>query len=107
MGQSNDHIDLCQNPLWGDYLDALMEQQLAETALMLCAARLHAGGWPVAAIGDAARLHAGGWPVAAIGDAAQLSRERIWHPMCSASVSAVRGSFGDLSSRTPAVDTGL
>jgi hypothetical protein len=98
MGQSNDHIDLCQNPLWGDYLDALMEQQLAETALMLCAARRAKA---------LARLHAGGWPVAAIGDAAQLSRERIWHPMCSASVSAVRGSFGDLSSRTPAVDTGL
>jgi hypothetical protein len=40
-----DWFGLRQNPLWGDYLNALMEQQLAETALMLCAARAQKR-WP-------------------------------------------------------------
>jgi DNA-directed RNA polymerase specialized sigma24 family protein len=65
----NDELALHQNHWWGAYLDALLEQQSAEVALALCAARrAHA----------LAQLRASGWSTSQIADAAGLSRERVW-----------------------------
>jgi hypothetical protein len=69
MKQLDDDFAILQNRWWGEYLDALMEQQSAEIALAMCAARRAAA---------LARLSDDGWSTVAIADAAQLSRQRVW-----------------------------
>ncbi len=69
MKQPVDDFAILQTRWWGEYLDALLESQQAEVALMLCAARRAAA---------LARLRDDGWSMAQIADAAQLSRERVW-----------------------------
>jgi hypothetical protein len=69
MKQPDDEFAIYQNPHWGRYLDALLEQQTAEVSLSLCAARRAEA---------LARLRDDGWTLVAIADAAQLSRQRVW-----------------------------
>jgi DNA-directed RNA polymerase specialized sigma24 family protein len=65
----NDELELQQNPWYGEYLDALLEQQQAEAALQLCAARrAHA----------LARLQEDGWTQSQIASVVHLSVERVW-----------------------------
>jgi hypothetical protein len=65
----NDELELQQNPWYGQYLDALMEQQQAEASLQLSAARrAHA----------LARLQDDGWTQSQIASVVHLSVERVW-----------------------------